>query len=137
MSGDAIAAAAQQCLGAPFRLHGRDPATGLDCVGLVGWALGRAGQGATIPVDYGLRGMGHRRVVAFAQAQKWQDQMDYPPPPGTILLMQPGPAQIHLGIISGRQMIHAHAGLRRVVAAPLPPLAAIAAMWRVPDCKKG
>ena len=43
MSG-ALAEAALGLLGVPFRLHGRDPATGLDCVGLVAEALRRAGR---------------------------------------------------------------------------------------------
>ena len=38
-SGAAIAAAARALVGVPFRLQGRDPALGLDCVGLVGAAL--------------------------------------------------------------------------------------------------
>ena len=35
----ALARAAAGCLGVRFRLHGRDPATGLDCLGLLGAAL--------------------------------------------------------------------------------------------------
>lgn len=137
MIGAAIAAAALQCLGAPFRLHGRNPATGLDCVGLVGWALEQAGQGAGIPADYALRGDGHHRIIAFAKAHQWQELREYPPPPGTILLMRPGPAQVHLGIVAAGQLIHAHVRLRRVVAAPLPPTGSIAALWRIPERKKG
>ncbi len=34
-----LAAAALNLIGTPFRLHGRDPATGLDCVGLVAEAM--------------------------------------------------------------------------------------------------
>ena len=40
----AIIAAARAAIGARFRLHGRDPATGLDCVGLVACAAPRAGD---------------------------------------------------------------------------------------------
>ena len=38
-----LAAAALYLVGAPFRLHGRDPRTGVDCVGLVLLALEGAG----------------------------------------------------------------------------------------------
>ena len=35
-----LAAAALTLVGSPWRLHGRNPATGLDCIGLLGAALG-------------------------------------------------------------------------------------------------
>ena len=35
MSGEALACAAESYIGARFRLHGRDPVTGFDCLGLV------------------------------------------------------------------------------------------------------
>ncbi len=41
------------------------------------------------------------------------------PRPGDILLVQPGPAQNHLLVIGPDGcLIHAHAGLRRVVSMP-------------------
>lgn len=137
MIGSAIALAARQCLGAPFRLHGRDPATGLDCVGLVAWALDRAGQGVMAPADYSLRMADSERVFAFAKAQQWQPLNAYPPRTGSILLLRPSPVQLHLGIVAGAHFIHAHARLRRVVEAPLPPVADIVAAWAVPSSMKG
>ena len=50
-----LAAAAASLIGTRFRLHGRDPATGLDCVGLVGEALRRCGREAVLPRGYRLR----------------------------------------------------------------------------------
>ena len=47
-SGAAIAAAARALVGVPFRLQGRDPALGLDCVGLVGAAMRAAARRATL-----------------------------------------------------------------------------------------
>ncbi len=42
-SGEAVVAAAMRTLGVPYRWGGSDPATGLDCSGLVQWAYRRAG----------------------------------------------------------------------------------------------
>ena len=47
-----VVARARGCVGARFRLHGRDPATGLDCVGLAAIAIGEPLRGAS--------GDGHR-----------------------------------------------------------------------------
>ena len=38
-TGEALATAAEQLIGIPFRLHGRNPETGLDCVGVVAAAV--------------------------------------------------------------------------------------------------
>ena len=48
MSGAALAAAAESLVGTRFRLHGRDPDTGLDCVGLLAASLA-AKEAATAP----------------------------------------------------------------------------------------
>ena len=44
MSGEALAEAAVAFAGTRFRLHGRDPETGLDCIGLLAAALTRIGR---------------------------------------------------------------------------------------------
>ncbi|MEG8037878.1 hypothetical protein QP166_00400 [Sphingomonas sp. LR60] len=51
-AGERVLAAAQQLVGVRFRVQGRDPALGLDCVGLVAVALWRAGAAVTVPRDY-------------------------------------------------------------------------------------
>lgn len=118
MSPDQFAAAAEALLGAPFRLGGRDPQTGIDCVGLVACALG----GAEAPAGYALRNSAIDRHLAFAA------RAGFLPATGSIergdlILAQPGPAQNHLLVALGaRRFVHAHAGLRMVVlhAGPLP-----------------
>ncbi|WP_336987488.1 NlpC/P60 family protein [Altererythrobacter aquiaggeris] len=121
-TGRAIARAAYGLVGSPFRLHGRDPATGIDCAGLVLVALER-GAGIRIELaGYGLRNSSIDACVhsagfpglTFAQG---------PPQAGDIVLVKPGPAQWHLLVASGNGgFIHAHAGLRKVVRVqgPLP-----------------
>jgi hypothetical protein len=55
MTGDELAAQARALVGAPFRLHGRDPETGLDCLGVLAAALAACGISARLPNGYVLR----------------------------------------------------------------------------------
>lgn len=127
MSPDAFAAAAEALLGAPFHLGGRDPATGIDCVGLVAAALG----GADAPSGYCLRNAAIDRHLPFAA------QAGFAPAAGAIergdlVLAVPGPAQHHLLVALGAdRFVHANAGLRCVVlhSGPLPWPAC--ARWRL------
>ncbi|HEY8605002.1 peptidoglycan endopeptidase [Tsuneonella suprasediminis] len=127
-----VAEAAEQLVGAPFRLHGRDPAIGLDCVGVVGAALSTAGGPVDLPNGYALRNTpsgDYRAWVARAGLIPASDAVE----PGDILLARPGPAQLHLMVaISGGRFVHAHIGLRRVVATPGPPQWPVVAHWRLP-----
>ena len=126
MTPDAFAAAAEALLGAPFRLGGRDPVTGVDCVGLVACALA-----AEAPQGYALRNSCIARHLAFAEGAGFIAASG-PLARGDLILAVPGPAQHHLLIALGRDcFIHAHAGLRRVAlhhgASPWPELA----RWRL------
>ena len=106
---------AEQLEGAHFRLHGRNPATGLDCIGLASCALRRAGGTGSAPSGYLLRNtdISHHlaELVPAGFVPVAGEAMR-----GDILLVRPGPAQQHLLIALGQnRFIHAHAGLRRVV----------------------
>jgi len=117
-TGAAIARAAEALIGTPFRLHGRDPATGLDCVGLVAAALAGAGLRSRPPEGYTLRALGIERWLAAAE-QSGLVPVKEPSLPGDILLLKPGPGQFHLALVSTcGGSIHAHAGLGRVVLQP-------------------
>lgn len=118
MTAEGFAAGAEALLGAPFRLGGRTPATGLDCVGLVACALG----GAEAPTGYGLRNSAIDRHLAFATRAGFISATG-PIARGDLVLAVPGPAQHHLLVALGPAIfIHAHAGLGRVVplSGPLP-----------------
>lgn len=120
----AVVAAARRAVGSRFRLHGRTPAEGLDCVGLAAWAHGVA----AVPSGYALRsgdvaatmlliaGAGLRRVAAAA--------------PGDLVLARAGPGQLHLAIWTGEGVVHADAMLRRVVERPGPPPWPVIGYWR-------
>lgn len=115
--GDRIAAEAIALLGTPFRLHGREEATGLDCIGLAALALGRArgNRPVAAPAGYALRNSNIERHLRFAGAAGLAlatGEMRA----GDLVLTAPGPAQHHLLIAAGAiGFVHAHAGLRKVV----------------------
>ena len=117
---DALADAALSLLGTRFQLHGRDPAVGLDCVGLVAVALERSGHTAAAPAGYRLRNRTVDHWLLFAGSAGLAPA-DGPVRTGDVLLVAPGPWQHHL-LVAGhhRDFIHAHAGLGRVVAMPGP-----------------
>jgi len=111
-------------VGVPFRLHGRDPATGLDCVGVAALAFGvRA-----VPRGYSVRtadadgvaaliaAAGLRPVVRAARA-------------GDLVLLRSGPAQCHLAVMTDGGFVHADAGAGRVVETPGAPRWPVLGVW--------
>lgn len=122
---DAIVARARAAVGARFRLHGRDPADGLDCVGLTAWALGVAQP----PTGYGLR-TGDSDAVAMLIAAAGLRRVEGQAA-GDLLLTRTGPGQLHLAIWTGAGVIHADAMLRRVVERPGPPPWPVLSNWRM------
>lgn len=123
--------AATTFLGCRFQLHGRDPQKGLDCVGLIHVSLLAIGQTPHLPVGYKLRNVDpshwfeaakNSGLVAIQSAIR----------SGDVILQQPGPSQHHLAIVETDQtIIHAHAGLRRVVRQELDRSAQILSQWRL------
>ena len=116
---------ARALVGLPFRLHGREPAHGLDCIGLAACAYGR---NAGVPTGYALRGGDDRqterivRSLGFVRRHAgWRR--------GDLIMLRPGPAQIHLGIWTGESLIHADAGLGRIVETPGVPRWPMLSAW--------
>lgn len=133
MSGVALARAAKALVGIPFRLHGRDPATGLDCVGLYTAAMDAIGRRVAIPPAYGLRNSDLARPLGFV-AQAGLIDATGPILAGDVLLLRLGPVQAHMVIALGADgFVHAHAGLRRVAISPGPIPHAILRHWRIAD----
>jgi hypothetical protein len=127
-----LADAALSLVGLPFRMHGRDPATGVDCVGVAIAAVERTGRHIDVPADYRLRGglltrfdqcalsCGLALVPALGVGRS-----------GDIILCQPAPQQFHIMVDAGDVLVHAHAGLRRVVAIPQPVPWPVLRRWRL------
>jgi cell wall-associated NlpC family hydrolase len=132
MSGNELAHAAQGFVGAAFRLHGRDPIMGLDCVGLVLLAMAEIGRPIRLPVSYQLRTIEPERFLQLPAAPGFFEPAEPELEDGDVLVFAPGPAQLHLAIVAvGGGIIHAHAGLRRVVRTPFPLPWPIIGHWRL------
>ncbi len=112
---------ARAMLGTPFRLHGRD-ASGVDCVGLVGLAWG-----VEAPSGYAMRGTPRARIDHALAALSFEPAAT--DMPGAVVLGAPGPGQLHLAISTGHGIIHADAGIRRVVERDMPLNWPLIAAW--------
>jgi murein DD-endopeptidase / murein LD-carboxypeptidase len=122
-----VVARARALIGARFRPQGRSVETGLDCIGVVAASL----DAPPPPLDYPLLGgdvgrltaelsrAGLRRVAATLA--------------GDVLVLAPGPGQLHLGIFTGAGLIHGDAALRRVVERPGPAPWPILGIWRIAE----
>jgi cell wall-associated NlpC family hydrolase len=131
MSGSELARAAERYIGASFRPHGRDPITGFDCLGLVLVAMADIGRPIRFPLRYALR---NRDLSRFERlpARFGLIEVESPAEPGDVLLLKTGPAQLHFAIIAGENgIVHAHAGLRRVVHTPFPIPWPVVRHWRL------
>ena len=126
----AIAGRAMEIVGAPFKLGGRYPHSGLDCVGVVGFVLADHLGSEPLPHDYALRGEYLDRITAFFDRHTFQRLENAGPKSGDILLCQPSVRQFHLAVVVDHGAVHAHAGLRRVVLSPLPLPWALTGHWR-------
>ena len=134
---DPFVGTAAALVGTPFRLHGRDPATGLDCIGLVHAALVAIGVKPVAPHGYSFRNLAVDQWLHLAE------QSGLVPSPGLIrtgdvLLVALGACQHHLAIAADPDsIIHAHAGLRQVVRQRREPDWRVCAKWRIPSDLEG
>lgn len=94
---------AEALVGVPFRPQGRDPVTGLDCVGLVARVFGING----VRRDYRLRGDHRAELEAgllrwFRKVRRCQS--------GDVMLMKVSADQLHLGVRSAAGFLHGMRG---------------------------
>ena len=120
--GEQAVARARALLGTRFVAQGRDPAIGLDCVGLA--LLAYAIDPVGVSDDYRLSGA-HRGTILRLAGTNFRRVARTRMRCGDLLLLQPGAAQWHLGIWTGGGLIHADIASRKVVERPG------AAAWRV------
>ena len=133
----AIVAAARACVGTRFRPQGRDAEFGLDCVGLVLVSLGRVGVRLPLPADYQPRrrelAVPHEALLAAGLVEVRGGRRC-----GDILLLKAAPTQAHLAIAaSSTEVVHAHAGIGRVVRSALPTHWPAVAAWRLGPAPDG
>lgn len=130
-AGEALAAAANALIGVPFRLGGRTPAHGLDCIGLVAASLAAIGRDPGALPHYRLRQWDLRPFQRLARRSGLLPCGETIVT-GDVLLLRPSPEQWHLAIASDAGgVLHAHAGLGRVVHSPPPVPWPIALRWRL------
>lgn len=127
--GEALAEAAENLIGVPFLFHGTDPAAGLDCVGLVAASLVAIGRSPVAPRGYRLRNLSVEQWLISAD-RSGLARRSGPPQRGDIVLLALPPSQHHVAVATGsHEIVHAHAGLRRVVRQPIDPSMRVAACW--------
>jgi len=117
-------------VGVPFRPQGSDPATGLDCVGLVWAAYAAAGRRLVRPVGYPLRGWRRERIEAALAAAGFAPADENLRAGDVALIVHPA-RQYHLALLAPETFIHAHAGLRRVAETPIDAATRAAVRWRL------
>ena len=127
--GDEVAARARALVGARFRPQGRDPKTGLDCVGAAAAAAGVDPE--RVRRDYALRGQ------TLAEIEHDLCDLGCRPVPGSearagdVAVCVAGPVQFHIVVLTDGGFVHADAGLRRVVERPLPIPWPVEGLWRL------
>lgn len=134
MSGMLLAAAAERLLGCRFRLHGRQPATGLDCIGVLSTALRAIGRPVEFPSGYQLRTSSFPSLPSLARSHGFA-LAEGPVLPGDVLFTRPGPAQMHVMIAGTARdcFIEAHAGLGKVILRRGEPDGPTLQRWRLQD----
>lgn len=125
----ALAEAALRLVGTRFRLHGRVPETGLDCVGLVAAAMRGAGYAPHAPQGYSLRNVS----VAHWLGHAGQSGLIAAEADGDVVLCMANPVQPHLLIAAPGGFVHAHAGLGRVTFLPAPLPWPVTMQWQLID----
>lgn len=124
----AVSNAALALIGVPFRLHGREVASGLDCVGLVGEVLRKAGGAPVLPDGYSLRMISVEPLLGFAGRSGLTDCADGQE--ADVVMCRTNPLQPHLLVHVPGGYVHAHASLGRVVFMPEPLAWGVLHCWR-------
>ena len=113
---DGLRAAA--LVGTPYRAQGREPGSGLDCVGLVLVACG-FGPGE-VRRDYRPRG-DHGAELRTELLRRFRKVSGKERRVGDLCLLAVAPDQLHLAIFTARGFVHADMRLRKVVETPGEP----------------
>jgi hypothetical protein len=126
MTPDEVVDSARRCIGARFRPQGRDPQTGLDCVGVAAVAMDKT----VPPARYPQRGQDWAIIAMVADAMGLWAIFPGEARAGDLLMVEPGPGQVHMVVITPTGFVHADARLRKVVETPGRPEWPVLAAWR-------
>jgi hypothetical protein len=128
-----LAEAALSLVGSPFRLHGRDPQTGIDCVGLVAAAIDRTGGEVSAPRGYSMRATDIGQFLGCAAASGLVPAAAAAD--GEVVLVAVHSLQPHLLVRVPSGHVHAHAALGRVTVLPDPLPWPVIRQWRLATSK--
>lgn len=114
-----MAKKAMSLCGTSFRLHGRDQAEGLDCIGVADQCLLSIDLDSGVPNGYSVRGGSEETITAFMADIGFER---FGPESrlreGDFVLVRPSPVQWHFLIRAQNGFVHAHGGLGKVVFCP-------------------
>ncbi|MBL4801350.1 MAG: C40 family peptidase [Emcibacter sp.] len=105
---------ARACVGHPFRHQGRDPETGLDCVGLIVYVAKTLGLSGFDLTDY-KKIPGREAISRYANAAGFEPRPKADMAPGDVVILKFGRYIEHSAIVSDRGIIHACEKYGRVV----------------------
>lgn len=109
MTADDILVAARSCLGAPFRHQGRDPATGIDCAGLIVVVARSLGVPVADVSGYGVTPMcGQLEAALDAQSHLSRLPERLLMRPGDVLLIRFAGEPQHLAVLGDGTLIHCY-----------------------------
>jgi hypothetical protein len=128
---DAIVARARALIGTRFRVHGRTPGHGLDCIGVAVMATGM--EPGRVRSDDGLRTSNPEEANADFDESGFVRMPLAMRTIGDLLLVRAGPHQLHVVILTDKGYLHADARLRRVVEVPGKVPWPVLSVWRHPD----
>lgn len=126
-------AAARAGLGTRFRPQGRMVGVGLDCVGVAQLAAAGAGLRLGPLPAYALGG--DHALLLSQTLQALGLRRVRRPRPGDLVEYALAIGHRHLALITERGILHAHAGLGRVVEGPAPDDWPIIAFWAFPGIR--
>ncbi|WP_156254361.1 peptidoglycan endopeptidase [Sandarakinorhabdus oryzae] len=129
----AAIAAARAGLGTRFHPQGRNVGIGLDCIGVA--LLAATGAGLQLgPVPAYALGGDHDALLADALCRLGLRRVRRVQP-ADLIEYALAPGHRHLALVTDRGILHAHAGLGRVVEGPAPDDWPVAACWALPGLR--
>ncbi|MGF1549185.1 MAG: peptidoglycan endopeptidase [Sphingomonadaceae bacterium] len=131
MTGEEIVARARACIGARFRPQGRDPAHGLDCIGVAMMAMDL--PRARAPRYYNLRSSDPALVNREFSACGFLRVVPKMARVGDLLVTEVEGRQLHIVLLTPKGYLHADVRHRRVVEVPGPLPWPIVSAWRHPE----
>lgn len=126
-SADEIIRRARSLVGVRFRPQGRDPQTGLDCVGVILCAFGLSAD--EVRKNYRLRGQ-HLQELLSELSRHFRRIAVSASSGADVLVCSPSDDQFHLAVSCGESFVHADSRLRRVAETPGRPLWPCVATFR-------